>query len=54
MPARDRRLLLVFFEEEGVGVARHCLEGEEKEWGREVRGYSLGEKEEAAAGVLCD
>lgn len=44
----------MFFEEEGVGGAWHCLEGEIKEWGREVRGYSPEEKEEAAAGVLFD
>lgn len=47
-------MLLALFEEE-VGRARHCL-GEKKEWGREVMGYSLEEKEEAevAAGVLFD
>lgn len=42
----------MLFEEEEVGGAWHCLEGGKKgEWGREVRGYSLEEKEEAAAGV---
>lgn len=44
----------MLFEEEEVGAARHCLGGRKKEWGREVRGYSLEEKEEVAAGVLFD
>lgn len=29
----------------------YCLGREKKEWGREVRGYSLKEVEEEAAGV---
>lgn len=50
-------MLLGLFEEEEVGWAWHCL-GEKKEWGREVRGYSLEEEdkeeEAAAAGVLFE
>lgn len=44
----------MFFEEEEVGGAWHCLGGRIKEWGMEVRGYSLEEKDEVAAGVLFD
>lgn len=44
----------MFFEEEEVGGPSYCLEGEKREWGREVRGYSLERKKEVAAGVLFD